>query len=241
MRILLVLAICLAALHQIQPSHAQEGQLEKWAQESFGRDKLKPLDKLNAEELQKQADAIAPDMRFISSYLALVRAFKTSSAVQELRPQFDAAVFRVAHAFVETMDMVQPTGILGEVPKFQNELPKLMTNPKLAAEYLVWEADVVAPFGISPGRALASVRMERQLKFDEVNKAREVAVSLGVKVKSMSGEEITNRVDGLAQVLTGLGIGVGDCAKVRKSPVKALFSFGAALNEIVEGGSKLFG
>jgi hypothetical protein len=241
MRTLLVLAICLAAVCQIQPLRAQEGQIEKWAQEYFGREKLNPLDRLNAEELQKQADAIASDMRLINSYLALVRAFKSSSAVQELRPQFDASVSRVSGAFAKTMEMVQPTGILGEVPKFQNELPRLMTNPTLAAEYLVWEAEVVAPYGISPGRALASVRMERLLKFDEVSKAREVAVSLGEKVKSMSGEEVTKRVDGLAQVLTGLGIGVADWGKLRRSPVKTVFSFGAALNEIVEGGSKLFG
>jgi hypothetical protein len=94
---------------------------------------------------------------------------------------------------------------------------------------------------IPPGRALASVRMERLLKFEEVSKARNVAISLGEKVKSMSGEEVTNRVDGLAQVLTGLGIAVSDLDKLRKSPVKTVVSFGAALNEIVEGGSKLFG
>jgi len=241
MRMLLALLIFIAALNQIQPLWAQEGQIEQWADKTFGREKLSPLNSLNAEDLQRQADAIAPDMRFINSYLTLVRVFKSSSAVQELRPRFDESVSRVASTFVKTVDTLEKTGLLNEVSKFQNELPKLMSDPKVAAEYLLWEADVVAPYGISPARSLASVRMERPLKYDEVKKAREVAISLGEKVKSMSGEEITSRVDGLAQVITGFGIGIGDFYRVRKAPVKAFISFGAALNEIVEGGSKLFG
>lgn len=241
MRMLLALTIFIVALLQFQNSHAEEGQIEKWAEQVFGREKLSPLNTLNMDELQKQADAIGPDMRFINSYLALVRVFKSSSVLQELRPQFDASVSRVANAFVKTMDTVQPTGILSEVSKFQNELPKLMAEPKLAAEYLLWEADVVAPYAISPGRALASVRTERILKYEEVNKAREVVIRLAEKVKSISGEEIANRVDGFAQVITGICMGIGDFAMVKKSPVKSVISFGAALNEIVEGGSKLFG
>lgn len=241
MRRLLALAIFIAVINQIQPSWAQEGPIEKWADHTFGREKLSPLNTLKIEDLQKQADAVAPDMRFIGSYLALVQAFKSSSVVQELRPRFDESVSRVASTFVKTMDTLEKIGLLTEVSKFQNELPKLMSDPKMAAEYLLWEADVVAPYGISPARSLASVRVERPLKYDEIKKAREVAISLGEKVKSMSGEEITSRVDGLAQVITGIGIAIGDFYAFRRGPVRAFISFGAAVNEVVEGGSKLFG
>lgn len=242
MRKLFAVLICIAALHDIQASRAEDGQLEKRASEMFGRDKLKPLDNLNAEELQKQADAVAQDVRFIRTYLVLLRAFKSSSALQELRPRFNDSVSRVASAFVKTVDTVKQAGLSEEVSKFQNELPRLMADPNMAAEYLLFEADAVAPFGISPDRALlASLRPQRMLQSGDVEKARDVALNLGQKISSMSGNELSNRVEGLGQVVVGISIAVGDFSKIRKSPFKAFFSFGAAINEVIEGGSKLFG
>jgi hypothetical protein len=116
-----------------------------------------------------------------------------------------------------------------------------MNDPKVVTEYLLFEADAVAPFGISPDRALASVRPQRMPQPGDVEKARDVAVNLGQKIGAMSGDELSNRLEGLGQVIIGISIAVGDFGSLKKSPFKALTSLAAGFNEVIEGGAKLFG
>jgi hypothetical protein len=130
MRKLFAVLICVAALHDIQVCCAEDGQLEKRASEIFSRDKLKSLDNLNAEELQKQTNAVAQDVRFIRTYLALLRAFRSSSELQELRPRFNESVSRVASAFVKTADTLKQAGLSEELSKFSERTAEIDERPE---------------------------------------------------------------------------------------------------------------
>jgi hypothetical protein len=187
--------------------------------------------------------------RTAQTFLILLRSARSTqeySILDALRPTFNVAWNYLMETGSLTGQLLGETSFGKALPTLFGQSQKIISFPQAAAEFILGEASVIAPYGRSAGQFFVVWRSDRSIKDGDLNRLAIDAKGISERVARAENKALLVMSEGMLDIVVGLATIGGDLAAARKSGgwgsrTGALLSVPGGVSQVMDGIKKLLG
>lgn len=241
-------AVAVAIASALVPiSTAKAQALDRALLNVFGTEKIDAYERALLgvhEKVAADEVAVRRASRFSHLYMALAKFARTEREIrllEILRPMFDESVDILLQTAKTRIIVLQETVVGKELAYIFGQVVKIFDDADAAAEYLLWEAEILSPYGVSSANLMVSLRVNNLLQEGDAKRAREKADEAAEKIKKIPTPEISRYAEAIVDILSGLATVCADVAEIKKAPIRSVISIPGGLWQLGQGIGKLAG
>ena len=244
----LVAVLALFLFCRVANAQASVDKIDAFGELAFGKERLAPylgaLERIASRIGNEQR--IAQAVRTAAMFLDLARIAQTEAefrVLDALRLEFNRAVDVIAETGEILANELGASSIGRELNYAYGQVRKILDDSEAAAQFLLWEAEVLQAYGISSAtsRLVVIFRLWQTFPPEELQRLGNELRKAMDTLKVTDPRGMSRWVDGGTDIVIGIGTAAGDVLAFRKSPWGSGITMLSGAKQAFEGLKKIFG